>query len=76
MGLGMSLVSWIGILSGLHAGAVAAPPAYLDPGSGSYLLQLLIASALGGLVILRMYWSRIIAFFRRIFGKQPPDDSA
>ncbi len=55
---------------------LASPHAYLDPGSGSYLLQLLIAGALGGLVVLRMYWSRVTAFFRRLFGKNPPDDDA
>ena len=41
------------------------PLAYLDPGSGSYLLQLLIAAILGGLFALRVYWGRIKSFFRR-----------
>ncbi len=41
------------------------PLAYLDPGSGSYLLQLLIAALLGGLFAIRMYWGRIKSFFRR-----------
>jgi hypothetical protein len=76
MSLGMIVASWIGISSGLHSGALASPSAYLDPGSGSYLLQLLIASALGGLVLIRMYWSRIVTFLRRILGKQPPDEDA
>jgi hypothetical protein len=47
------------------------PLAYLDPGSGSYLLQLLIAAALGGLLALRAYWGRILGFFRR--GKAAED---
>lgn len=41
------------------------PLAYLDPGSGSYLLQLLIAAILGGVFALRVYWGRIKSFFRR-----------
>jgi hypothetical protein len=41
--------------------------AYLDPGSGSYLLQLLIAAALGGLLLLRVYWSKVKTFVRRLF---------
>jgi hypothetical protein len=41
--------------------------AYLDPGSGSYLLQLLIAGALGGLLLLRLYWSKVKSFVRRLF---------
>lgn len=42
---------------------------YLDPGSGSYLLQLIIAGAMGGLLIVRAYWGRIVKFVRRLFGK-------
>lgn len=57
------------ILGSVLASGVSIPHAYLDPGSGSYLLQLLIAGALGGLVALRLYWSRIVAFFRRRNGE-------
>ena len=47
----------------------AVPPAYLDPGSGSFILQLLVAGILGGLVALRMSWGKIKARFSR----RPPD---
>jgi hypothetical protein len=47
--------------------------AYLDPGSGSYLLQLLIAAALGGLLLLRLYWSKVKSFVRRLFTGQSED---
>jgi len=58
---------------------LAPPPAYLDPGSGSFILQLLIAGILGGLVALRMSWSKIKArFTRRPEGSDepsaPPED--
>jgi hypothetical protein len=46
---------------------------YLDPGSGSYLLQLLIAGLVGGLLLLRIYWSKVKGFFRKLFGK-PVDE--
>lgn len=39
--------------------------AYLDPGSGSYLLQILLASLLGAAVVIRMSWGRIRGFFSR-----------
>lgn len=38
--------------------------AYLDPGSGSFILQLLIAGLLGGAFIVKTYWRKIISFFR------------
>jgi hypothetical protein len=50
----------------------AAPPAYLDPGSGSFLIQLLIAGALGAALAIRLSWGRIKGFFRRK-GAPPPD---
>jgi len=42
--------------------------AYLDPGSGSFILQLILASLLGGLLLLKTYWKKISSFFR---GKSP-----
>ena len=38
---------------------LARPDLYLDPGSGSMLLQLLLAALLGIGVILRTQWSKI-----------------
>lgn len=40
-----------------------APLPYLDPGSGSFLLQLLIAAVLGLLVAIRASWSKIKGWF-------------
>jgi len=45
--------------------------AYLDPGSGSFIIQLLLASLVGGLFILKTYWRRITGFFR----KSAPNES-
>ncbi len=56
---------WIGFLKPL-----ASPNAYLDPGSGSFLLQLLIAALLGGLFLLKAYWGKIAAFFRRVTNRE------
>lgn len=41
--------------------------AYLDPGTGSMLVQLLLGGVAGALVIGKLYWQRIKA----IFGRQP-----
>ena len=38
---------------------------YLDPGSGSFLIQLIIASLVGAAFVLRTSWSRIKSFFKR-----------
>jgi hypothetical protein len=36
---------------------------YLDPGSGSYLVQAIIAAVLGGLFYFRNLWRKIRSFF-------------
>jgi hypothetical protein len=43
---------------------------YLDPGTGSIWLQVIIASITGAIFYLTLIRKRITAFFRRIFGKQ------
>ncbi len=53
----------------LAAGTLGRPAQYLDPGSGSYLLQLLIAGILGALFALRLYWKRIKGFFLKLLGR-------
>lgn len=47
-----------------------SPHPYLDPGSGSFIIQILIASLLGIGLAVRTYWSKIKARF----GKQAPAD--
>jgi hypothetical protein len=39
--------------------------AYVDPGTGSYLLQLGLASLLGAGYVFRVFWARIMRFFVR-----------
>jgi len=43
--------------------------AYIDPGTGSYLIQLLIASILGGLFALKVYWRKLLVFFSNKFNR-------
>jgi hypothetical protein len=44
---------------------------YLDPGSGSYIIQILLAALLGGAFAIKMYWRKIKSFFV----KTPPMDT-
>ncbi|MCC6742274.1 MAG: hypothetical protein IT175_00290 [Acidobacteria bacterium] len=40
-----------------------AIPAYIDPGSGSFILQVVVGTLLGASVAAKMYWARLRAFF-------------
>ena len=46
--------------------------AYLDPGSGSVLLQLLLAALLGAGVLLRSQWAKV----KTLFGKKTKEEDA
>ena len=45
---------------------------YIDPGSGSYLVQAIIAGVLGALFYFKSTWFRIKSFFQRTQKKEPP----
>jgi len=43
--------------------------AYLDPGTGSIILQAVIGVAVGGLFAVGLFWSRVKTFFKNLFSK-------
>jgi hypothetical protein len=43
--------------------------AYLDPGTGSFMLQMLIAGIMGALFTIKLYWYRLKAFLTQLFGR-------
>lgn len=51
---------------------VVKPTAYLDPGTGSMLIQIVLAVLLGAGVAVKIFWRNIKAFFT---GKKASDAS-
>ena len=43
--------------------------AYLDPGTGSMMLQIIIGSALAGMLALKMFWRQLSVFTAGLFDK-------
>ena len=43
--------------------------AYIDPGTGSLVIQVLIASFVGALFLIKIYWKKVKAFFNNLFSK-------
>ena len=76
----MNRTQFISILAFLGAGLCYATPAfaYLDPGTGSIILQGLIATIAGLLVAGRLYWERVKQFFAGLMsgGKNESSDDA
>jgi len=48
--------------------------AYIDPASGTYLLQLLPAGLLGALFALKVYWKKAMYFLKLLFRKSEVSD--
>jgi hypothetical protein len=43
--------------------------AYLDPGAGSMVIQVVVGGLLGGLLLIKIFWRKILAFLK---GRKPP----
>jgi hypothetical protein len=50
--------------------------AYLDPGTGSLILQALVAALAGAVVVITSYWQKIRALFRRSSRDSEKSDTA
>ena len=44
--------------------------AYLDPGTGSYILQLALAFLFGALFTIKVFWNKIRMFLTQLFSKK------
>jgi hypothetical protein len=43
--------------------------AYIDPGSASYVFQILAGALLGGVFLLRTYWTRVVTTIRSLVSR-------
>lgn len=70
----MKKIVFSGITLGLLGGVLfpSTAHAYIDPGTGSLIYQLLIAALVGGLFALKVFWQRLKKFFS--FNKKEETD--
>jgi hypothetical protein len=57
------------IIAGSTLSPLKGINAYLDPGSGSLILQVILAAILGGFLLLRNYWTKVKDGFRKLFNR-------
>ena len=64
------------VVSAAVLGRAGPAHAYLDPGTGSMVIQLILGGVAGAMVILKLYWTR----FKSVLGfssrEVPPSDKA
>lgn len=58
----------------LNPPAQPAVVAYLDPGTGSLIIQMAIGIAVGGLVTLKVFWKRVTVFCKNLVGGSKRDE--
>ena len=46
------------------------PLEYLDPGTGSYLVQMLVAALAGGAVAIGIYWKKLRNWMLKLLGRE------
>jgi len=61
----ISDLCWVCAFVALFTLGPTSAYAYLDPGTGSVLLQGAIAAVAGGLLAIRAYWRSIMGLFRK-----------
>ena len=64
----------IGLLASVASLICTGPAwAYLDPGTGSMMLQLLLGGIAGAMVVGKLYWHRFRQFVTSRFSGKPSD---
>lgn len=48
--------------------------AYIDPGTGSLIIQIIIGGLLGAMFALKIYWKRLKAYFSNLLSRRTQDD--
>ena len=63
------------ILAFIYVSLLVEPAyAYLDPGTGSLIIQMLIAGLVSSIFAIKIYWKKITDYFRRFFSKENNKD--
>ena len=61
---------WLIVIVPLLLVVVSRPAeAYVDPGSASYVFQLAMGALLGGIFVLRTYWTRLVTAIRSVVSR-------
>jgi hypothetical protein len=61
----MTLLAWVGTLCFPQYAF-----AYIDPGTGSYVFQIIIAAFAAAAFMIKIYWHKIRSFVGRLFYKK------
>ena len=75
-GVGLAVVAFTPFAAIAAGQPLEIRVAYLDPGTGSLILQALIAALAGAIVVVTSYWQKIRTLFRRSSRDSESSDTA
>lgn len=58
------------LVTGFFAASIQTAFAYVDPATGSYVLQMVLAGLLGLFVAIRAFWANITSKLRSLTGRK------
>lgn len=70
--LARGVIVTLALATALQLILVRDASAYLDPGTGSFIFQTVVAMVLGAAFTVRHYWARV----KSVFGSKPPPERA
>lgn len=65
----ISCVNAFAILDAFHINFHHKLCAYLDPGTGSIIIQVVIAGLFGVIFVIKLFWGKIKNLFKKLFSK-------
>ena len=65
-----TLIDFVCIVSLLILLSAETAYAYLDPGTGSYVIQVVIAMIFGALFAIKIFWTNVKLFFLSLFKRK------
>ena len=77
--MGRPLVRLLGLVGALLVVLAATAPsahAYIDPGSSSFIIQILFGALAAAGLAIATFWRRLRLFFGRLFGRGPSEDES
>lgn len=75
-GIGFAVVAFTPLAAIAAGQPLEIRVAYLDPGTGSLILQAVVAALAGAVVVITSYWQKIRSLFRRSSRESESSDTA
>ncbi len=70
--MGSALLQVVGAVTSAASGGadLVGPYAYIDPGTGSFVIQIVLGALFAGLFMLKLWWNKVKAISARLMARR------